>query len=105
MTKRRKTIVVNDRMQRGYRYPLSEPAGGNFDPRFEPELTPKEMLQLGVFGGKYMTDCRKEFPLSWFKGAKLARGKRDAKLNFFGVHASQPLAVWRKKGWIYRDDP
>ena len=63
------------------------------------------MLRLGVFGGKYMTDCRKEFPKSWFARAKLAGERRDASLNYFGVDASQPLSVWRKKGWIYRDDP
>ena len=100
-----KTVTVRDKMQRGYRYQLTEPAGRNFDPEFKPQLTPKEMLKLGVFGGKYMTDTRKEFPESWFSGAKLAEDKRDPKLNFFGVHASQPLSVWRKKGWIYEDDP
>jgi hypothetical protein len=52
-----------------------------------------------------MTDCKKEFPKDWFKKAKLSPGKHDATLNFFGVDASQPLSVWRKKGWIYADDP
>ena len=102
---RNKTVTVSDRMQRGYRYMLSAPAGRDFDPEFRPELTPAEMLRLGVFGGKYMTDCRSEFPRSWFVGAKLAAGKRDRSLNYFGVNASQPLSVWRAKGWIYRDDP
>jgi hypothetical protein len=102
---RKRTVVVNDRMQKNYRYELSEPAGRNFDPEFRPQLTPQEMLRLGVFGGKYMTDCGREFPRSWFKRAKLASGQRDPSLNFFGVHASQPLAEWRRKGWIYRDDP
>lgn len=99
------TVVVNDRMQTDYRYQLIEPAGRNFDDGFEPELTPREMLALGVFGGRYMTDCRKEFPATWFRGAKLASGARDAKLNFFGVNASQPLAEWRRRGWIHPDDP
>jgi hypothetical protein len=101
----RRTVTVNDRMQRGYRYALVVPPGRNFDPDFKPELTPKEMLQLGVFGGKYMTDCRQEFPTSWFKEAKLSPAERDPSLNFFGVDASQPLSVWRRKGWIYDDDP
>lgn len=98
-------VVVNDKMQRGYRYRLTEPVGRNFDPGFEPQLTPKEMLALGVFGGKYMNDCRDEFPKSWFTRAKLSPERHDPSLNYFGVNASQPLSVWRKKGWIYPDDP
>lgn len=98
-------VVVNDTMQHDYRYLLVEPAGRNFDPGFEPELTPAEMLALGVFGGKYLTDCRAEFPASWFTRAKLSPGRKDPSLNFFGVDASQPLGVWRRKGWIYPDDP
>jgi hypothetical protein len=100
-----RTIVVNDRMQRGYTYRLTSPIGRGFDPQFKPELTPVELLALGVFGGKYMTDCLVEFPASWFARAKLAPEGRDARINFFGVNASQPLAVWRKKGWIYHEDP
>ncbi|MEW5825764.1 MAG: hypothetical protein AB1778_02950 [Candidatus Bipolaricaulota bacterium] len=98
-------VVVADRMQRGYRYLLTEPIGQHFHPEFRPELTPPQMLALGVFGGKYMNDCRNEFPESWYSGAKLSPGRRDASLNFFGVDASQPLAVWRAKGWIHPDDP
>ena len=52
-----------------------------------------------------MTDCTGEFPPEWFEGAKLASGHRDCSLNYFGVDASQPLSVWRRKGWIYPDDP
>lgn len=102
---RRRRITVNDLMQRGYRYVLTEPAGRNFHPDFRPELTPKQMLQLGVFGGKYMTDCSGEFPPSWFARAKLCPDRHDPTLNFFGVNASQPLSVWRKKGWISAEDP
>ena len=101
----RKTVHVNDKMQRGYTYELVAPAGRGFAPDFKPELTPAEMLHLGVFGGKYMTDCRKEFPKSWFQHAKLSPNGRDPAQNYFGVDASQPLSVWRKNGWIYRDDP
>jgi hypothetical protein len=101
----KKTVTVNDRMQRNYRYELIAPTGRTFDPEFRPELTPAEMLRLGVFSGKYMTDCKDEFPRSWFKGAKLATGATDQSLNYFGVNASQPLSVWRRKGWIHPADP
>jgi hypothetical protein len=101
----KRIIVVNDTMQQGYRYELTEPTSQNFDPAFRPELTPAEMLRLGVFGGKYMTDCSEEFPASWFDGAKLSPERRDPALNFFGVDASQPLSAWRAKGWIHPDDP
>ena len=102
---RPRTVQVDDRMQHGYRYELIEPAGVHFDPAFRPELTPKEMLELGVFGGKYMTDCRGEFPADWYETAKLSPKRRDPSLNFFGVDASKPLAYWREKSWIYEEDP
>ena len=101
----RRWVTVRDKMQDGYRYLLTQPPGRKFHPDFKPELTPKQMLALGVSGGKYMTDCRKEFPGAWFRGAKLSPGRHDARLNFFNVRASQPLAVWREKGWIHPDDP
>lgn len=105
MNRAGRTVVVNDRMQQGYTYPLTAPPGGDFAAGFEPQLTPREMLELGVFCGKYLTDCRDEFPAGWFRRAKLATGPRDCSLNYFGVRASQPLAEWRRKGWIYPDDP
>lgn len=98
-------VSVTDKMQKNYRYILSEPMGKHFDPEFNPELSPKEMLALGVFGGKYMTDCKKEFPDDWFTQAKLSPQKNNPNLNFFGVSASQPLSVWKEKGWIYDEDP
>lgn len=98
-------VVVNDLMQQGYIYDLVSPIGKNFRPDFKPELTPKEMLELGVFGGKYMTDCVNEFPKNWFSNAKLCHEFHNPKLNFFKVNASQPLSIWRKKGWINPDDP
>ncbi len=100
-----KLVIVHDKMQSNYKYILTEPIGKNFDPEFRPELTPKEMLELGVFGGKYMTDCQDEFPKSWFLKAKLSPEKHDTSLNFFGVDASQSLHTWEKNRWIYPDDP
>jgi hypothetical protein len=98
-------VIVNDRMQSGYRYRREAPVGGDFDREFTPGLTPAEMLALGVFCGKYMTDCGPEFPADWFAGAKLSPQRRNCALNYFGVDASQPLSVWRAKGWIHPDDP
>lgn len=98
-------VVVRDKMQKGYTYDCTEPVGRNFDEGFEPQLTPAQMLSLGVFGGKYMTDCRAEFPRSWFAKAKLSPKRKDPSLNYFGVDASQSLAEWRRKGWIRREDP
>ena len=102
---KQRTITVHDNMQRGYTYTCTAPVGRNFDPLFKPTLTPKEMLALGVFDGVYLRDCRDEFPESWFTHAKFAAGDPDPSLNYFGVHASQPLHVWQEKGWIHPDDP
>jgi len=95
-----KKITVNDKMQSGYSYEMEEPTGDNFDSDFDPDLSPRQMLKMGVFGGKYMTDCKEEFPDDWFEGAKLCSEKHDPELNYFGIRASQPLSVWREKGWI-----
>ena len=102
---RSRRVVVNDKMQEGYVYYRTEPAGRNFASGFTPDLTPREMLQLGVFGGKYMTDCRREFPRSWFANARLCAERHDRRLNCFGVDASQSLAVWRKNKWLRPEDP
>jgi hypothetical protein len=59
---RKRTVTVNDKVQRGYRYVVSAPIGRDFDPEFRPGLTPQRLLRLGVFGGKYMTDTKKGFP-------------------------------------------
>jgi hypothetical protein len=102
---RKRKVVVNDLMQRKYVYYRTEPAGENFHPEFKPELTPQQMLELGVFGGKYLCDCREEFPKDWFLRAKLCHEYHDPALNCFGVNASQSLSAWREKGWIHPDDP
>ena len=99
-----KKIIIDDTMQKGHYY-LTEKVGCNFDLIFKPELSPKEMLSLGVFGGKYMTDCKNEFPADWFQNAKLSPLKRNPKLNFFKVNASLSLKKWQEKGWIHPADP
>ena len=97
-------ISVNDKMQNGYFYELAVPIGEDFDPLFTPELSPKELLELGIFGGKYLNDCKNEFPDDWFLNAKLSEVK-DKSLNYFSVDASQPLSEWVNKGWIHSQDP
>ena len=105
MKGRPRRMEVNDLMQQGYVYLLTEPTGRNFHSEFRPELTPKQMLHFGVFGGKYMTDCAEEYPADWFENARLCSERHDPELNYFGVNASQPLSVWRAKGWIHHEDP
>ena len=100
-----KKVIVNDDVQHGYSYELVAPRGQQFDPEFKPELTPKQMMELGVFGGHYLNDCQDEFPKEWFTNAKLSDHGPDAEFNFFETMASQPLKVWQEKGWIYEEDP
>ncbi len=97
-------VRVNDKMQTGYSYERVEQPGKHMDPLFTPELSPKEMLELGVFGGKYLNDCKDEFPADWYSNARVSKTK-DVSLNYFSVDASQPLSEWTKKGWIHRQDP
>lgn len=102
----KKAVIVHDAMQSNYSYYLTEEVGKNFHVDFKPQLTPAEMLSLGVFGGLYFSDRPVEFPSEWFSTAQLSPDKKPHKeLNYFGVHASQSLEVWQEKGWIHADDP
>lgn len=100
-----KHITVHEMYQTDYVYELAEPIGKNFDPAFQPEITPKQMLKLGIFGGNYFSEVPKEFPADWFRGVKLSEDGADKSLNYFRVNASQPLQVWEQKGWIHPEDP
>ncbi|MDQ5971121.1 MAG: hypothetical protein QG566_67 [Patescibacteria group bacterium] len=73
---------------------------------FKPLLTPKEMLRLGVFGGYYFEVKTKDVPQEIIKLANSSKTKKkDPKLNYFNVSASQSLSVWQKNGWINKVDP
>ncbi|NQV45068.1 MAG: hypothetical protein HQ501_09210 [Rhodospirillales bacterium] len=98
------TIYVNDSMQSGYAYDCVAVAGCDFAPGFEPYYTPAEMLEMGVFEGKYLNDCRDEFPPDWFETARTSDAP-DVSLNYFSIKSRQPLSVWRDKGWIIGPDP
>lgn len=97
-------VVVNDKMQSDYTYKLVAPRGQDFAAGFEPFYSPKEMLEMGVFEGKYCNDCRDELPEEWFTDAKIS-DIPDIDLNYFGIKSRQPLSVWQDKGWIYGPDP
>ena len=105
--RRRQPIIVSDRMQSGYQYERVAPMGRNFHPEFRPELTPKQMLELGVFCGKDMTDTRDEFPsLAGSLAPSFLRSRRDCSLNFFGVDASQRSSRFgASMDGIHADDP
>lgn len=99
-------VVVHDPLQAGYTYTTTAPIGKDFDPDFRPELTPTEMLALGVFGGEYFEGEIDEYPPDWFTDAKIStKGKQDKTLNYFGVLASQSRKEWERKGWIHPSDP
>lgn len=99
-------IVVKNNYQKNYDYECIEPIGRNFDNDFKPSLSPRDMLKLGVFGGKYFDGYHDEFPKIWFKGASLSEsGEYEKDKNCFGVRASQSHEEWKKKGWIYKEDP
>lgn len=101
-----KIISVSEAYQTGYQYPLTAPTGKEFADDFKPGLTPKEMLQLGVFGSDYFPEVPSEFPADWFDGVELSGGAgRLASRNYFKVNASQPLKEWQRKDWIYEEDP
>jgi len=104
--KRPKKVTASDELQTRYSYTLTEPEGERFDPEFTPDLTPREMLEAGVFGGAYFRKIPNDLPKKWFAKAKQSPdGEKHKDLNCFGVHASQPLRVWQEKGWIHKDDP
>lgn len=97
------TVHVHDSLQT-YGYTLDQPVGKYFDPVFTPDLTPQQMLELGVFGGHYFQGEHDEFPSSWFVDAKMS-DTHDPSLNYFGVDASQSRQEWQRKGWIHEQDP
>jgi hypothetical protein len=71
---------------------------------FKPQLTPKKMLELGVFGGSYFGLNIKEYPKPWFKKAKISKNF-DVNINRFKVKSGLSRKEWQKKGWIFKQDP
>jgi len=100
-------IEVNDLMQKNYSYELTAPIGEKFHPDFKPEISPDEMLKLGVFEGHYLNDCEDEFPIEWYENARdnLSPEKADVSKNCFKIKSRQNLNIWQEKGWIIEPDP
>ena len=77
---------------------------GSFYKILKPELSPKKMLELGVFGGSYFGLNIKEYPKSWFVNAKISKNF-DVELNRFKVKSGLSRKHWMEKGWIFKEDP
>ena len=106
------TVHALNKIDKGkYSYVLEAPLGVIDNPKFDPYLSPQEMLELGVFEGKYLNDCVLEFPKEWFIKAiqadSLSPQGPDINCNYFKIKSRQSLAKWRENGWIpqIQDDP
>lgn len=100
-----KKITPRNKMDRGnYSYVLTARYGKDFADNFSPHFSPQEMLRLGVFEGKYMTDCKQEFPEEWFVNAKLSPKKADPSINYFGIKSRMSLREWKARGWLIGPD-
>jgi len=98
----RQVVIVNDRMQRGYQYERIASLGRNFHPQFPPELKPKEMLELGVFCGKYMTEG---VPSQLVHTGQVVNELPRLLPQLFWRGCQPTTSVWRKMGWIHSNDP
>lgn len=98
-----KLVRMQDRYQ-AYEYELEAPEGKGFNDEFTPDLSPQQMLELGVFGGVYFDGEYSEFPRSWFNNVN-SSNNYDKQLNYFSVKASQSREEWLRKGWINEQDP
>ena len=82
---------------------------------FTPNLSPKEIIRLGSFGGIYFYDeggridiNYKEFPSDWFDGLEESfylSKKYNRKINFFKIKSGLSQEDWEEKGWINKQDP
>jgi len=101
--KKNRKIIVNDKMQK-YTYILSENPNQNFRTDFKPYFTPKQMIELGIFEGKYLNDCILEFPKDWFfkpiLNGKLSPEYPNPSVNYFKIKSRLSLQEWKNRKWI-----
>ena len=89
-------------------------------PEFRPNLTPKEIFELGSFGGTYWRPIyssitkkkykNKHKKYKWFKGISndmmtLPWDEYDKSVNKYKVKVGTTLEYWEYKGWITKYDP
>ncbi len=89
-------------------------------PEFQPNLTPRQIFQLGSFGGTYWRpiyseinkknykDVHKTYPKSWWKGISeedLSSEEYDKTKNKYGVEVGTSLEFWENKKWIKESHP
>lgn len=102
-------IICYNKMDKGqYEFTITAQYGDVYTDKFQPKFTPQEMLEFGVFEGKYLNDCLLEYPKEWFLGAiengKLSPAKPDVSCNYFNIKSRQSLTIWEEKDWLYGDD-
>jgi len=91
-------------------------------PEFKPNLTPKEVLQMGSFGGtyfrpiyssvtktKYGKEVWQELPQSWLEGldirTQVSSSIYDPAKNKYKVKCGASLEEWENSGWMHKQDP
>ena len=90
-------------------------------PEFVPNLTPKEIFQMGSFGGTYFRPIKSsvtnktyrnqhlEFPKNWYTGLDtnvyVTNEKCQPNINKYKVRSGLSLRTWEDSGWITHHDP
>ncbi len=89
-------------------------------PQFKPNLSPREIFNLGSFGGTYWRpiysnitkksykNVHKKYPKSWWKNIpenKLSRKIYDKSINKYKVKVGTTLDFWESKKWITKYNP
>ena len=101
-----KAVTVNDKMQRNYRYKLHGAFGAQFRFRIQAAAHAQGNARTGCVRRQVHDGLRQGISRRAGSHAPSCRPKKqDPGLNYFGIDASKPLSYWKKKGWIWKDDP